>query len=775
MLVVIPFYRGDVQAVERNLKWAISLDGHVSLPCLLHYESGTPIEPVQVLAETYFDKVDTHSYNRWDGDQKWPIPQNRAFQMAARHIDAKLRQPWFWWESDMVPLKKRWLAEIANEYAKAGKPFMGAYIGLYGGYMAGCGVYPPKVVDHSVSMMIAHNEPWDIVGGRDIRDRVHDASHLIHHDVVPRGAVRTFGEVEQLRDIGDEAVVYHPCKDGSLVDLLAKSNGSLVTLWTKFKEERKSRAKSARELIRVRRQGAIGDVIMASAVAQKLYEHGYDPTIACNLVCSPPLLNHAHVKVSHEYKDGDVVLDDVYEKLTKEQKNAKPYSRIFAESAYAQLNEQGKAIEDYANLTPILSVTSEERFQGSQLIEKYPKPWIAVCPRSNSWPNRTVPQSIWSQAAHMGNFGTWFWTGTDAAPAGYVDLSLRTLRKLMGVLIHMDLVVSVDTGPAHLAAGLGRPLLMIKQNVSSAYTLPEQRDWQDISTELACLSCRETPCPINATNPPCGLIDPLKIVVAVEKRLKSLDSQDVSAVIPFYKATEPDQEKMNRLNRCLAHVLPQVSEVILSVDGPAKLDGMTRDPRIKVVRHFSGQRRGFGKTCNLGARYSNGRYIMLLNDDLYLHPDAVQKMLEVTDESTACTGCLLWFPDGTVQHGGTVRRPGDIGWGHIDHHKQSVSIKSPVEMENVTYAVAMIRRTAFFEVLGFDEIYDVYCEDNDLNLKFRQAGWKVMYTPHAQGIHEESKTCSPMKQQLAEDASIKFRKKWDWYFVKNKNNSMGKF
>lgn len=345
----------------------------------------------------------------------------------------------------------------------------------------------------------------------------------------------------------------------------------------------------------------------------------------------------------------------------------------------------------------------------------------------------------------------------------------------MSVLWASDLVLSVDTGSIHLAAALGKPIVGISQAVSIKYRLSEQRDWTEISAGLDCINCQEKKCPINEGHPPCGFIAPQTIVDAVQKKLGSIFDQTVSVVIPVYATPERSQKSIDRLDRCIASILPQVDEVIVSVDGPGPFTGLTPDSRIKVVTHYSRVRRGFGKTCNWGVRQSSGQYVLLLNDDVYLNPNAVSKMMECMTDKVGVVGCLLWLPDGTIQHGGGKRSSGHIGWGHIDYQHDKPTIQEPTELEFVTYAAALIRRKAFFDIRGFDEDYDTYCEDGDMNLRLRQAGWKVMYTPLASGIHEESQTTSPMKKQLANEASQVFFKKWNWYFVKNRLNQKGAF
>lgn len=529
-----------------------------------------------------------------------------------------------------------------------------------------------------------------------------------------------------------------------------------------------------RKPVTIRRHGAIGDVIMASAIADKLHERGFDTTIACESACAVPFENHPFIKTTQKVSGDDVVLDNAYEMCDKSILKSKPTVKIFAESAFAQLLvNQSNRISDFSNLTPRLYLSNTETEKALWVLSKWPKPWIAICPKSAYWPNRTVPKHIWELAAKYDHSGTWFWTGLEDSPAGYVDLGTKKLRDLMGILGNVDLAVSIDSAPVHIAAALGTPIVTISQMVSLKFRLSEQRDWTEIDSGIGCVGCQEFKCPINKDNPPCGLISPFMIASAIESKIESEFGDSVSAVIPFYQPIKGDKEKLNRMNRCLRAVLPQVDEVVISLDKDQEASGVMTHRKIKIVPHYSKERRGFGKTCNWGIRHANGSKILILNDDLYLDPNAVHSMKSVMVDSVACVGCLLRYPSGLIQHGGMKRF--QRNWVHLDYQQKQPTITKPTELECVTYACALLDRKAFYFVGGFDEKFDVYCEDADLNLKFRERGYRIIYQPEACGVHDESQTCTPMKEKLTRDSLAILESKWGWWFDANKNKEVGVF
>lgn len=225
MMVVVPFFKGDVHRVVENLKWCIELDKRVLFECLLSIESGADASEVLVLTEQYFSRVNQFAYAGWEGEKRWPIPQNYAFQTTARYVSEAFKTQWLWWESDAIPLKAGWLREIDNEYHRSGRPFMGS-VNYSVNYMHGVAVYPHNCEDYSIALLLAHKAPFDVVAGKDIASHRHDASHLFQHvwEWTP-GEAPSFFNASSLSFIKKSAVLFHRNKDGTLIKRLMECGG----------------------------------------------------------------------------------------------------------------------------------------------------------------------------------------------------------------------------------------------------------------------------------------------------------------------------------------------------------------------------------------------------------------------------------------------------------------------------------------------------------------------------------------------------------------------
>lgn len=114
------------------------------------------------------------------------------------------------------------------------------------------------------------------------------------------------------------------------------------------------------------------------------------------------------------------------------------------------------------------------------------------------------------------------------------------------------------------------------------------------------------------------------------------------------------------------------------------------------------------------------------------------------------TAELLAFvnPDGLVDPGtvgALVRALGD-GVGIVD--ARQIPLEHPKEYDQATGetewasgALALIRRSVFVEVGGFDsETFFLYCDDVDLSWRVRMAGYRIVHAPAARLFHDKRLT-----------------------------------
>lgn len=219
--------------MERLVRWMIELDpSGVPYGCLLSYDEDTDprmVHSVFTLACRYFKNVEQFCYSP-PPVPGWPAAPNWAWQSTARYMFQRTtKEPWFWVESDAIPIKPGWLNKIVGEFEASGKDFGGHVVETMG-HMNGVGIYPWDVMARSDRAMLTRAAAWDYV----LKDAEFGCTaplnHLMQHAWNVRhdgvvwngdGAPISFKNRDDLaRYLDFNCYMFHRCKDGSLIDRL---------------------------------------------------------------------------------------------------------------------------------------------------------------------------------------------------------------------------------------------------------------------------------------------------------------------------------------------------------------------------------------------------------------------------------------------------------------------------------------------------------------------------------------------------------------------------
>lgn len=523
----------------------------------------------------------------------------------------------------------------------------------------------------------------------------------------------------------------------------------------------------------VRRHAAIGDSLAATCIASKLVALGHNviwqshPNIHCVL-----RRHYTPMRLATSNGHCHINLDGVYE--NDPLRHQRHFADMFMASANAQLRSMGIDLGPPKNCTPRLRVSDNERAAAAVSFAQYPRPWIIICPRSNAYLARTVLDGIWCETAKLIT-GTKFWIGNHAAaPPGMVDLHAEHLDNVILWLSLADLMVTVDTGPMHIAAALGTPIVAIGQASAPKLHLTDQRDYTTVwPPGLDCLNCQKNVCPKSAQFPPCQSLPPELIADAANKRMGSLTGNSVSAVIVVHRPAA------QTLNRCISAVINQVDEVVVVRDlAGAFPEGAAQHEKVQYIVKYQNDI-GYGRKANYAARHTNSAWLLFVNDDAYMAPNAIAKMLECAKPDTGAITCLLRYPDGLIYYAGKTREPFVRGWGHLDHKQRDPTFKEVREMEDQCGCVTLVRRKAFYDATAFDEDFFLYAEDDALALAIRREGYKLLYTPFAEGIHENHLSTAGRPDirlgKIINESNSLFDKKWGQYLTYNAERIPGNF
>lgn len=213
---------------------------------------------------------------------------------------------------------------------------------------------------------------------------------------------------------------------------------------------------------------------------------------------------------------------------------------------------------------------------------------------------------------------------------------------------------------------------------------------------------------------------------------------------------------------CLEAALAQARQVILVDNASLAVPFETvaarfaTCPRLTILR--SRVNTGFAAGCNRGAARADQPTILFLNPDCILGPGSLARLHDalVSGERIGMVGGLLTDAGGREQGGARRSIPtpwrsfvrgfglGRLGWlaprwfSDFYLHREPLPAR-PTEVEAVSGALTMVRREAFDQAGPWDEGFFLHCEDLDLCLRFRQAGWRVLFVPDAPAVHHRGR------------------------------------
>jgi len=188
-----------------------------------------------------------------------------------------------------------------------------------------------------------------------------------------------------------------------------------------------------------------------------------------------------------------------------------------------------------------------------------------------------------------------------------------------------------------------------------------------------------------------------------------------------------------------------------STDGTRELV-QTQFPAARVL---SSENRGFGYGNNRGLETTSARYVLFLNPDTEVIDGRFGELIAILDRqpTIGLAGARQITADGTLWP--TIRRfpsparalgeaafserwPVSPAWAgervlDWDAYERST------ECDWTSGSFMLVRREALLGAGMFDERYFLYCEEPDLCLRIKHAGWRVVHLPDMTIVHHARK------------------------------------
>jgi len=223
---------------------------------------------------------------------------------------------------------------------------------------------------------------------------------------------------------------------------------------------------------------------------------------------------------------------------------------------------------------------------------------------------------------------------------------------------------------------------------------------------------------------------------------------------------------LEMLRNCLQSICAQTRDLdfeIIVVDN-VSTDGAvqmvtTEFPNVRLIRNS--ERHGFGHNQNIGIKNSVGEYIFIYNDDTLMHDNALATLCNFLDNhpKVGLVGPRLLNSDGSLQMSCyrfpsplrcinenlllTAAFPDSTIFGDYRNWKHDTAR----EVDFVIGAAMLVRKEVIDTVGMFDELFFMYAEETDWQMRIKKAGWQIMLCPDAQITHLGGQSSEGVKDQ----------------------------
>ena len=251
-------------------------------------------------------------------------------------------------------------------------------------------------------------------------------------------------------------------------------------------------------------------------------------------------------------------------------------------------------------------------------------------------------------------------------------------------------------------------------------------------------------------------------------------------VPPLVSIIVPLRDALNLTRQCVESLLKKTtypSFEILMVDNqstdPDTLAYLKKVGEHKKVRILSYEYPfNYSAINNIAVKEARGDVVCLLNNDTeVITPGWLDEMVgHLLQPQVGVVGAKLYFADDSIQHGGDL-----VGVGGVANHAHAFLERDDAgycdravvaqELSAVTAACLVTWKKIYQQLDGMEEKYlKVAFNDVDYCLRVRKAGYRVVWTPHAELHHYESvsrgKDLSPEKVKRAKREVEYMRKRW---------------
>lgn len=201
-----------------------------------------------------------------------------------------------------------------------------------------------------------------------------------------------------------------------------------------------------------------------------------------------------------------------------------------------------------------------------------------------------------------------------------------------------------------------------------------------------------------------------------------------------------------------------------------------KNKSIKFIKNT--QNYGYGKALNQGMRQTIGEYVVLANSDIKFNKDAIKNMIDriKKDDRIGVVGPMVTSKKGGVLQsiGGMpflpnalvvfsfLRKIWPFSRVNKKYHLHDLDKNREQYVDVIGGVCALVKKSVFEEVKGFDERFFMYFEEADFCYRIKQLGYQIVYYPKAKIVHlvGRSTTDKEWIQKTFEQSRFKFFQKY---------------
>lgn len=211
----------------------------------------------------------------------------------------------------------------------------------------------------------------------------------------------------------------------------------------------------------------------------------------------------------------------------------------------------------------------------------------------------------------------------------------------------------------------------------------------------------------------------------------------ITAVVPCHNGGDRLLRTIEALERQTVALTRIIVVDDASDDGSAERLA-ERYPLVSVLR--LPRNLGLSAARNAGLRHAETDLVLLVDHDIYLEPDCIERLAGALQSLRAVVACprIRLHPERDIvqTEGAEPHFVGTLRLRHGWRKACELHDSDAREVPAIPGGCLLVERTRLLEAGGFDELMTFYFEDLELSVRLRGLGYRLVAVPTAEAYHD---------------------------------------